>query len=215
MSKIAEDFKQYGFFGFLKRIAKWFLRMIGIRINSYYYMVNDIDYDKQRRLFESKGLTEVKELDYNDFLKGDKTEFTEKKLKRVKQRLDDNGYHAYGIIENGKLVYSCWISLNWLESHNKCIEGPLSENECLLVDAYCAPEGRGRGFHNTMNSYRLMKAYEHGKRRSIGIVLSENVPAFKSQIKTGNRVLFKFYVADLWGKTCTNYFKNKAKAEMT
>jgi len=187
--------------------------MIGIRINSYYYMVNDIDYDKQRRLFESKGLTGVKELDYNDFLKGDKTEFTEKKLKRVKQRLADKGYHAYGIMENDKLVYSCWISLNWLESHNKCIETSLSENECLLVDAYCAPEGRGHGFHNTMNSYRLMKAYEYGKRRSIGIVLSENAPAYKSQIKTGNRVLFKFFVADLWGKSYTNYFKNKAKNE--
>ena len=50
MSKIGKDFKQYGFFGFLKRIAKWCLRMIGIRINSYYFMVNDIDYEKQKSI---------------------------------------------------------------------------------------------------------------------------------------------------------------------
>lgn len=177
-------------------------------------MVNDINYEKQKSLFESKGLAGVKELDYEDFLKGDKTEFTEKKLKRVKQRLADEGYHAYGIIENNKLLYSCWISLNWLESSNKCIESSLNDNECLLVDAYCAPEGRGHGFHNAMNSYRLMKAYEYGKQRGVVIILSENKPAYKSQIKTGNKVLFKYHVIDLWGKTFTNYFKNKAKAQM-
>ena len=214
MSRIKETYKQYGFLKFFKRVFKGFLRRIGIEINSYYFMINDIDYEKQKGLFETKSLTGVKELNYYDFLKGDKTEFTEKKLARVRQRFEDNGYHAYGIIENDRLVYSCWISLNWLESHNKFIEGPLSENDCLLVDAYCAPEGRGRGFHNAMNSYRLMKASEFGKRRGVVIILSENTPAFKSQIKTGNRVLFKYYVAELWGRTYTNYFKNKTKAEV-
>ena len=213
MSKIKDDYRQYGLGGFLKRVIKWPLRKIGITINSYYFMVNDIDYEKQKQLFEAKGLRGVKELKYDDFLKGDKSEFTDRKLSKIRQRLDDGNYHAYGIVENDKLVYSCWISLYWLDSSNACVEGPLKKNECLLFDAYCAPEGRGRGFHSTMNSFRLMKAYEMGKNRSVVIVLKENTPAYKSQLKTGNIVLFEFYVINVWDKVFTNYFKKRKATE--
>ena len=208
-SKLQSDLKQFGFWGFLKRIVKFFLRKIGINYNSYYYMVNHIDTEARRMQFEAAKLPPVKELTYDDFLLGDKTIFTDNKLNMIKQRLQDDGYHAYGIVENGQLIYSCWISLKKLESSNACVEGLLDDNEGLLVDAYCSPAARGRGLHGAMNAYRLWQLSQNGKSQAVGIVLKENKPAYKSQLKVGFEVAFTYYVANVWGKTFTNYPNRK------
>lgn len=208
-SKLQSDLKQFGFWGFLKRIVKFFLRKIGINYNSYYYIVNHIDAEARRKQFEAAKLPSVKELTYDDFLLGDKTIFTDKKLHLIKQRLQDDSYHAYGIIENGQLIYSCWISLKKLESSNACVEGVLDDNEGLLIDAYCSPTARGRGLHGAMNAYRLWQIARNGEKKAVGIVLKENKPSYKSQIKVGFEVAFTYYVAYVWGKTFTNYFKRK------
>jgi len=208
-NKFQADLKQFGFWGFFKRTAKFFLRKIGINYNSYYYIVNYIDAEARRKQFEAAKLPPVKKLTYDDFLLGDKTIFTDKKLHLIKKRLQDDNYHAYGIIENGQLIYSCWISLKKLESSNACVEGLLDDNEGLLVDAYCSPTARGRGLHGAMNAYRLWQLAQNGKNQAVGIVLKENKPAYKSQIKVGFEVAFTYYVAYVWGKTFTNYFKRK------
>lgn len=210
-NKIKADIKQYGFGGYLLRCIKALLRLVKIDVNSYYYMVNELDYEKQQMLFNQSGLKNVSELSFEDFEKGDPSVFTKRKLEMIGKRFEDGGYRAYGIMEDGELIYSCWLSLRWLDSHNKCIEGLLAEDECALFDAYCSPKGRGRGIHSAMNSFRLMKAYEAGKKRSIVIILAENKPAYKSQLKTGNKVLFKFFVMNVGGKSFTNYFKKKSK----
>lgn len=209
--KIKADYKQYGFGGYLLKCVKAILRIVHIEINSYYYMVNELDYEKQQTLFNQSGLKNVSDLSLKDFEKGDSSVFSKQKLDIISKRFEDGGYKAYGIIEDDELIYSCWLSLRWLDSHNKCIEGLLAEDECVLIDAYCALKGRGRGIHSAMNSYRLMKAYEMGKRKTISIVLSENTPAYKSQLKTGNKVLFKFFVMNIGKKSFTNYFKKKSK----
>ncbi len=208
-SKLQADLKQFGYGGFVKRILKFFLRKIGININSYYYLVNHIDADARRKQFENAGLPPIKELIYDDFLKGDKAVFTEKKLALIQERMNDESFHAYGIIENDKLVYSCWVSLNKMESSDKCTDGGLDDDEGLLVDAYCGPIARGRGLHGAMNAYRLLKISQYGKEKAVVIVLKENIPAFKSQKKVGFEVAFTYYVANVWGKTYTNYFKRK------
>lgn len=209
ISKCKADIKQFGFWGFLKRIAKFFLRKIGINVNSYYYMVNHIDAEKSRKQFEKAHIPPVKELTYDDFLKGDKSVFNEKKLAIIQQWLSEGTYKAYGIIENDSLIYSCWISLKKLESSNACVEGLLDENEGLLVAAYCSPIARGRGLHGAMNAYRLWKISQNGKNRAVAIVLKENKPAYKSQLKVGFEVVFTYYVVTVLGKTFTNYFKRK------
>lgn len=208
-SKLQSDLKQFGFWGFLKRIAKFFLRKIGINVNSYYYIVNHIDAEARRKQFEAANLPPVKELAYDDFLKGDTSVFNEKKLTLIQQRLADGTYKAFGIIEDGRLIYSCWISLKKLESSNACVEGDLDENEGLLVDAYCSPMARGRGLHGAMNAYRLWQLSQYGKSQAVVIVLKENKPAYKSQMKVGFRVAFTYYEASVWGKTFTNYYKRK------
>lgn len=210
-SKLQADFKQLGFWGFLKRIFKYFLRKIGININSYYYMVNHIDAEARRKQFEAANLPPVKELTYDDFLKGDPSVFNEKKLTLIQQRLADGTYKAFGIIEDERLIYSCWISLKKLESSDSCVESGLDENEGLLVDAYCSPLARGRGLHGAMNAYRLWQIAQNGKNQAVVIVLKENKPAYKSQIKVGFEVAFTYYVATIWGKTFTNYLKLKQK----
>lgn len=208
-SKLQSDLKQFGLWGFLKRIAKFFLRKIGIIVNSYYYIVNHIDAEARRRQFEAANLPPVKELAYDDFLLGDSAMFSKKKLALIRQRLDDDTFKAYGIVENGQLVYSCWISLKKLESSNACVEGDLDENEGLLVDAYCSPMARGRGLHGAMNAYRLWQLSQYGKSQAVVIILKENKPAYKSQLKVGFEVAFTYYVATIWGKTFTNYPNRK------
>lgn len=208
-SKLQSDFKQFGFLGFLKRTVKFFLRKIGIYINSYYYMVNHIDAEASRKQFEAANLPPVKELAYDDFLKGDPSVFNEKKLTLIQQRLADGTYKAFGIIEDERLIYSCWISLKKLESSDSCVESGLDENEGLLVDAYCSPLARGRGLHGAMNAYRLWQLSQQGKNQAVVIILKENIPAYKSQLKVGFEVAFTYYVATVWGKTFTNYFKQK------
>lgn len=210
-SKLQADFKQLGFWGFLKRIFKFFLRKIGINVNSYYYMVNRIDAEARWKQFEAAQLSMVKTLEYEDFLKGDKNVFNEHKLSVIRQRFEDEGFKSFGIVENDKLVYSCWISLIKMETSNAFMDGSLDGNEGLLLDAYCSPVARGRGLHGAMNAYRLWQISQHNKNQAVVIVLKENKPAYKSQIKVGFEVAFTYYIATVWGKTFTNYFNKKQK----
>lgn len=211
--KLQADLKQYGLGGFLKRTAKFFLRKVGINANSYYYMVNQIDADKNRKRFEAAHIPPVKELTYDDFLKGDKSVFNEKKLTTIQQWFSEGTFKAYGIVENDSLIYSCWISLHKLETSDACVVGHLDDNEGLLFGAYCSPAARSRGIHGAMNAYRLWQIAQNGKDQAIVIILKENRPAYKSQLKVGFEVLFTYYVVTIWGKTFTNYFRRKQKTK--
>lgn len=147
---------------------------------------------------------DVKELTYDDFLKGDKNVFKGDKLKLYKTRCQDPNYHAYGIIENDRLVYSTWFSTGNLGLPIITDKIPLLPNEGLLEDSYCDPIARGRGFHGKMNLYRIKKLYELGKNRVVAIVLDGNTPAFKVQFRSGFEELGVFYIGKFFGiKYCT------------
>ena len=208
-SKLQADMKQFGFWGFLKRIVKFFLRKIGINYNTYYYMVNHIDAEARRKQFEATHLPEIKILKYEDFEKGDKRVFNERKLALIRQRLKDESFKAFGIIENNSLIYSCWISLKKMETSDACVVGELDNNEGLLIDAYCSPVARGRGLHGAMNAYRLWQIAQNDKTHAVAIVIKENTPAYKSQVKVGFKTVFTYFVVTTWGKSYTNYFKKK------
>ena len=142
---------------------------------------------------------DVKELTYEDFLKGDPSVFKGEKLNLYKRRLKDETYKAYGIIENGKLVYSTWISLHRVGMSIETKPVFLAENEGYLEDSYCNPIARGRGLHSQMNNYRILKIHEAGKTRVIAIVQHGNTPAFKVQFKSGFEDLGCFYHGTLFG----------------
>lgn len=208
MSKLLNDYKQYGLIGLLSRIIKSILRRIGISYEQYYYMVNDIDYERQVAIWNKKPISGVKVLTYDDFLLGDKSVFTPSKLALIKNRLN-KGYYAYGIVENNELIYSCWLSTKELQVNAGNVSFDLTQNECLMVDAYCPPKARGKGYHSQMNAYRLMQTVNLGRKKCIVVVLKENIPAFKSQIKVGYKVEFMFYICKIGNKVYTDFYKKR------
>lgn len=167
-------------------------QILRISIGKEHYLRLDIDIQDIEKRLQGFDLP-VKELEYADFLTGDPTEFTGPKLAFIKRRLDDPNYRCYGIIEDGKLIYSTWISLHKLGLSVDTRPIYLADDEGLLEDSYCAHSARGRGIHGKMNSYRIKKLYELGKRRVIAIVLDGNTAAFKVQQKQGFVELGTFY----------------------
>ena len=159
-------------------------RILHISIGKLHYLRLNTDIDVVNKKLEGFNLP-VKELTYEDFLKGDKTVFKGKKLELYRARLQDKNYRCYGIIENGKLIYSTWFSLERLGLPVVTKPIYLLPNEGLLEDSYCDPLARGRGLHSMMNYYRIKKLYELGKTRVLGMVLEGNTPAFKVQFKSG------------------------------
>lgn len=167
-------------------------RILHTSIGKMHYLRLNTDIDVVNKELEGFNLP-VKELTYEDFLKGDKTVFHGEKLELIKNRLQDSNYKCYGIIENGKLVYSTWISLERLGLSVNTKPIYLLPHEGLLEDSYCAPVARGRGLHGLMNFYRLKKLYELGKTTVLAMVLDGNTPAMKVQLKSGFEELGTFY----------------------
>lgn len=177
----------------IKKAVHFFVnRILHISIGKKHYLRLNTDIDLVNKQLERFDLP-VRELVYEDFLKGDKTVFYGKKLKLIKNRLQDKNYKCYGIIENDRLVYSTWISLERLGLSVNTKPIFLLPNEGLLEDSYCDPIARGRGLHSKMNFYRIKKLYELGKNRVLAIVLDGNTPAMKVQLKSGFEELGVFY----------------------
>ena len=175
------------------RIFSAFLRrVLHISVGKEHYLRLVIDIDKVNKQLEGFDLP-IRELKYEDFLKGNKQVFAGAKLAFIKERLKDPDYKVYGIIENDYLIYSTWVSLRKLGLSVDTKEILLSEDEGLLEDSFCDPIARGRGIHGKMNWWRIRKLYELGKRRVIAIVLDGNAPAFKVQTKCGFKDLGTFY----------------------
>ncbi|MEI7663502.1 MAG: hypothetical protein WCK34_14940 [Bacteroidota bacterium] len=140
----------------------------------------------------------IRELTYDDFLLGDKNIFHGKKMEVIKQRFADPTYKGYGIVEDGLLIYSAWISMKKLGLPVKS-NYLLESNEGYLEDDYCHPSFRGRGIHGKVNLYRLARLYEFGKTQCIVIILDGNTPAIKAQIKLGAQDLGCFYAGKVFG----------------
>lgn len=167
-------------------------RILKISIGKMHYLRLNTDISFINKQLDNFNLP-VKELEYEDFLKGNKTTFNEKKLEIIRTRLKDKNYKCYGIIENNVLIYSTWISLERLGLSVNTNEILLLPYEGLLEDSYCDPIARGRGLHGMMNLYRIKKLYDMGKTTVLAMVLDGNTPALKVQFKCGFEELGTFY----------------------
>ena len=192
---LKEKLKEHGFKVAVKFVLAHYL---GTEYNKAHYLRLNIDIDKINRLLADFDL-DVKELEYDDFLKGDPIVFRGRKLEKYKKRCADPTYKAYGIIENGRLIYSTWISLHKMGMVVERKQEFLAPHEGYLEDSYCAPIARGRGFHSRMNNYRIKKIYEAGKNRVIAIVQEGNIPAMKVQLKSGFEEIGHFYHGYIFG----------------
>ena len=202
---IIEKYKKYGIRGtwnfFLHRIIKTYL------VKAHYLRLN-IDPDALDTMMIDFDLN-PKELTYEDFLLGDQTVFKGKKLELYKRRFQDPTYKAYGIIENGNLVYSTWISYHRVGMSIETNPIYLAPNEGYLEDSYCAPIARGRGLHSKMNCFRIRKIWESGRNRVIAIVQDGNIPALKVQSKCGLEEIGTFHHGYILGIKVNTLKKEK------
>ena len=182
-------------------------KLFKIGIMKFHYLKIDINYSEVLKHIENIDPV-IKELTYADFLLGDETVFCGEKLEVIQKRCDDISYKAYGIIEDNRLIYSTWISLEKLGLPIKS-NYTLRKDEGLLEDSYCHPSKRGKGLHGSMNFFRLAKLYELGKTKCIAIVLDGNTPAYKVQMKSGFINLGYFYAGILFGIPICTLRKNK------
>ena len=198
-----EKIKKYGFKKAVLLSLSVIGDMLGIHVMKMHYLRLNTDIDIVKKQLSGFDL-EVRELNYDDFYKGDHNVFNGIKMDLYKDRILDDGYYCYGIFENDKLIYSTWFSVNKLGLPVTKKKYQLQPNEGLLEDSYCFPAARGRGFHSKMNFFRIKKLYELGKNRVIVILLDGNEPAMKVQVKSGFEELGVFYVGSFWGwKFCT------------
>lgn len=207
------DLRQYGLWRYLGRLIKAGARRCGVNFEMYYYIVIKIDYERQKAFFGTHPLTGVRELSYDDYAGNPQLGYTGRRLQLQKERFDKGTYRAFGVEDNGKLVYACMISLEEFTTSQQWVSGCLDKDEGFMLDAFCAPEARGKGIHGAMNAYRLMKIYESGKKRCGGVVVVDNKPALKSQLKVGYKVAFKYYTLEIGKKHYTNFFKLKEKCK--
>lgn len=184
---ISAKIKQYGLMNFTKRGFKFLLRkVLGIRFESFYFMINHINIEEINLRMLHYDYSDVRELTFDDFKLGDPDVFTPSKLQLIKLRFENDKYWAYGIVDNKNLIFSCWINayeLKYPTISNKAI--PFTGNAASLQDAYCHPEYRGKGYHSKMTLYRLYKIAEMQIPKAITIVLFENIPSYKTQLKSG------------------------------
>lgn len=190
-----QKLKKYGLWGVFKYVGRVFL---GTSFHKAHYLRLNIDINETYKKLEGFDLN-VKELSLDDFALGDQTVFKGAKMEVYKRRFQDQTYKAYGIIENGRLVYSTWISLHHLGMSVETEPVYLADNEGYLEDSYCDPIARGRGLHGKMNNYRIKKIYDAGKERVIVIVQHGNTPAFKVQFKSGFEDLGTFWHGTVLG----------------
>lgn len=193
----------------IRRIIRFFLhRLLHIQIGKIHYLRLEINMEDVSKNLVGFDLP-VKELSYEDFLKGDQSVFTEKKLELIRERLKDSNYRAYGIIENGKLIYSTWISLDRLGLSVDTSYIKMNSDEGLLEDSFCDYIARGRGIHGKMNYWRIRKLHEFGKTKVLAMVLDGNTPAMKVQLKCGFKDLGTFYNGYLFGFKINTLDKSK------
>lgn len=178
--------------GYIKR------RILKTQIGKIHYLRLDIDIEDVRKHLDGFDMA-VKELTYDDFLLGNKSVFTDTKLELIRRRLQDSTYRAYGIIEDGYLIYSTWISLEKLGLSVDTRYIGMNSDEGLLEDSFCDYKARGRGIHGKMNYWRIRKLHELGKKKVLAMVLDGNTPAMKVQLKCGFKDLGTFYNGYLFG----------------
>ena len=192
---LIDNFKKHSF----TEIYSYFVhQVLRISIGKEHYLVLNINIDEVNKALTGFNLP-VKELSFNDFLKGDPKEFTPEKLASIKNRIEDSSYKCYGIIEEDRLIYSTWVSLSKLGLSVDTKPIFLDAEEGLLEDSYCDPIARGRSIHGKMNVYRIKKLYELGKKCVVAIVLDGNTPAMKVQIKCGFKEVGTFYNGFFFG----------------
>lgn len=183
--RLFELLKTYGFLFVILRLIHKIFSIIGISWEVSYLLKQRIDISSINDYLKNhKCNYSIKQLSYNDFLNDDSKNFNNKKLDIIRERFRNiDNFIPLGIKDGNVLVYSSWLSKDKWEL-DFGLHGE-KKGYILLLDDFCNPLYRNRGFHKYMIYYRLKKSYELGYSNVLVFVHWNNIPALKPQIKSG------------------------------
>lgn len=191
--------KQYGIKNAFRRLIKKILRLLSWEQETFFLygkkISSDDSYADLPSEFEAREIFDVEPLKKSPF------DFNHDKLALFKKRFLTDGFHCYGAFKSGILVYYCWISTSEFDFPSGTYKRELSVNEGLLFDAQCHSSARGAGVHGAMNGYRCQQLVEKGKDKALVVLLKENIPAIRSQIRIGFELFEQINIFRLFGKT--------------
>ena len=184
---------QYGW-QIIPRVGKRLLRFIGVSMESFYLLEHEIDKLEVEAKMKNYDYSDVKEFFYSDLK--DSNLFDMKKKQIFKQRFNSRDYSCFGIKSENEICYLTWISWNYMNYPSILnIQETLQKNEALLEDSFCDSKYRGRGYHSKMNLFRLNVMLVKDIKTAIVLVLKENTPALRVQVKSGFKIkeVIKYY----------------------
>ena len=146
--------------------------------------IDELGIEKKIQLHD---YSDVKEFYYDDVK--DSNLFDNKKKELFKKRFESKNYSCFGIKSNHEIIYLTWISWNHMNYPSIFnMREPMMRDEALLEDSFCNPIYRGMGYHSKMNIYRLNIMLANGIKKAIVLILKENIPAIKVQLKSGFKI---------------------------
>lgn len=191
--------KQYGIKNSIKRGVKLLYRRIGVQYESYYLLENNVDIEELHFKMQQYDFSDIQELSFDDFMKADPAVFTAAKIEIIRSRFNIGNYRAYGIKNQHNLIYSFWVTDQYMTYPVEKKPIPLQSNVGFLEDAYCDHLFRGKGLHTKMTLYLVNLLYENRKNKILTVILCENTPAIKSQLKCGFKITKKTVFLKMWG----------------
>lgn len=117
--------------------------------------------------------------------------FTDRRKQIYQQRLSNPKIEGYGLFVDNQLAYSTWISYDKMQLSENVVL-PMPQNAALIIDSYCHPFFRRKGFHIIMNSFCIQIIKKKGLKYILVFVLSYNRPAIKALKKCNLLIIFRF-----------------------
>lgn len=193
LAKLQERLKLYGYKTTMIIVLKKMIKTIfGISWQQYYLMSNmlspEINNSNNSNKFYVRELTmdDYDNVNWHSFMSAPKEII-------YKKRFNLPYAKAYGVFIDNNLAYSTWIVQGYIIIRD-CFVYKVSPQAGFSLDTYCHPQYRRMGIHNFMNDWTINAMKEHGMNKYYVVVLSYNIPAVKTQLKSGSQIERTFYI---------------------
>lgn len=190
LAKLQERLKLYGYKTTMIIVLKKMIKTIfGISWQQYYLMSNMLSPE-----INNSNKFYVRELTMDDYDNVNWHSFMSAPKEIIyKKRFNLPYAKAYGVFIDNNLAYSTWIVQGYIIIRD-CFVYKVSPQAGFSLDTYCHPQYRRMGIHNFMNDWTINAMKEHGMNKYYVVVLSYNIPAVKTQLKSGSQIERTFYI---------------------
>ncbi|MEC9303054.1 MAG: hypothetical protein VYD59_01270 [Bacteroidota bacterium] len=211
MNKIKILYKQYGL-GVFNRLIKSALIRFGLIHETLLVFEKQLNYEDLDKRLKKIDVSNVKKITLKDF--DTFSGLTQSRKELYKKRLDEGSYLVFGIFNNNKLVYYSWVSLKNIGLpfgfQNKI---KLDGNQALLEDSFCDADFRGQGYHSKVNIVRQRAILDSGRTEAKVLVVKDNIPAIKTQLKSDFILTSKIVLKKIFKKEYIRTQKIKTNAK--